>query len=385
MRPHHPENKSEMLNPKARSSESPAAQTMRDILEAGATEKCTANHAFFSFFENTPDPVLLFSSSGELIAKNPQAMIFWNDNVNFLPNSLIHEVTRSGETGTPLRFSKKDQVVIIQTTGGPRFFLPSIFNLLPATETENPRDQPIACILKDETEWARSENIRNNLLSSIHHELNTPLTSARVALYLLAEQQVGELNEVQAELVGRAKDDLDREIATIQNVLALMRADSTDSAETTGKAVLLNDLLDEVMLEMRELTNSLHLTINRLYSDGAPQVRMERKTIRLVIKQIFTCIIKHVEKEAVIDVVTVVEKDDCFLKLISSDPALVDSMPDDLFALPIESKEIRRLQCVNLGLRVAHEIVQEHGGKVSASQAPEAAVLTLRFPGPEKR
>lgn len=374
-----------MLNPEALSSGSPAAQTMRNLLEAGAGENRSANRAFFSFFENAPDPVLLFSASGDLVAKNPQASTFWDGDADFLPDALIREVTHSGETGRPYRFSKKDQVVIIQTTGGPRFFLPSIFNLLPATETGNGKDQLIACILKDETDWAHSENIRNNLLSSIHHELNTPLTSARVALYLLAEQQVGTLNEVQAELVGRAKEDLDREIATIQNVLALMRSDGIDADRSSSEVVPLHDLLDEVMLEIRELTNSLRLTINRLYSDGAPQVQMERETIRLVIKQVFACMIKHVEKETVIDIVTAVEKNGCFLKLISSDPALVDAMPDDLFALPIESKEIRRVQCVDLGLRVAHEIVQEHGGEVSASQAPEAAVLTLRFPCPVRR
>ncbi|MFO8026723.1 MAG: HAMP domain-containing sensor histidine kinase [Opitutales bacterium] len=373
---------SERSNPEALAVDSEAEKTARALLEPGTDGKANEVDAFTSFFESSPDPVLLFSPSGEIVAKNDRAMIFWDGDDSFLPRSLIHEVTRSGQSGASFRHSKKEQIIEIHTIRGPRFFLPTTFNLLPASKTGNTPSQLIACILKDETEWARSENIRNNLLSSIHHELNTPLTSARVALYLLAEQQVGTLNEVQTELVGRAKEDLDREIATIQNVLALMRSDSIGSshAQTSGEAVHLHELLDEAMLEMRELTDSLRLTVNRFFCDAAPQIRMKRETLHLIIKQIFSCIIKHVAKEAVIDVVTLVQENDCYLKLISSDPALVEALPDNLFALPIESKDMRRVQCVDLGLRVAQEIVQEHGGTVNATQNPEAAVLTLSFP-----
>lgn len=387
MRPDHSKMTSKQLSSDTLPVDGEAAQTAQALLEPGTGGNGKETHAFTSFFENSPDPVLLFSPSGEIVAKNDRAMIFWDGDNSFLPPSLIQEVTRSGETGAPFQHSKREQIIKIQTIRGPRFFLPTIFTLLPAAKTGNTPSQLIACILKDETDWARSENIRNNLLSSIHHELNTPLTSARVALYLLAEQQVGTLNEVQTELVGRAKEDLDREIATIQNVLALMRSDSIGSShpETSGEAVHLHELLDEAMLEMRDLTDSLRLTVNRFFCDEAPQIRMKRETLHLIIKQVFSCIIKHVEKEAVIDVVTLVKENRCYLKLISSDPALVEALPDNLFVLPIESKDMRRLQCVDLGLRVAQDIVQEHGGTIDASRNPEAAILTLRFPCPETK
>jgi len=374
-----PKKTTERTKPQLASSKSEVAKLAQDFLAPDNDGNESGSLAFVSFFENSPDPILLFSSSGEIVAKNERALIFWDGSVDFLPTLLVQEVTRLGKNERSIQHSKKEEIIKIRTILGPRFFLPTIFNLLPPSKSRN-RERPlIACILKDETEWARSENTRNNLLSSIHHELNTPLTSARVALYLLAEQQIGALNENQAELVERAKEDLDRELSTIQNVLALMRSESIGSAKTSESAVNLHELIDEVILEMHELEDTLHLTINRFYTDEAPLVRMERETIRLIIKQIFSCIIKHVEKEAVIDVVTIIEEKCSFLKLISSDPALVETLPDNLFSLPIESSDMRRVQCVDLGLRVAHEILQEHGGQLSATQNPEAAVLTLLF------
>ncbi|MFP4352326.1 MAG: sensor histidine kinase [Puniceicoccaceae bacterium] len=356
------------------------------LLRPGAGEDSHYSAAFSNLFAHAPDPVLLFSPSGEMVAKNDRASVFWNGGADFLPASVLDEVIRVGRDGKCVQCSKKSQIIEIPSTRGRRFFLPTVFPLFSEAPEEDPRKNLVVCILKDETDWARSEIIRNNLLSSIHHELNTPLTSARVGLYLLAEQQIGLLNEVQAELVDRAKEDLDREIATIQNVLALMRSDSIVSTRKGGGPADLHEVLEEVMLELQELTQSLRLTINRFYSEASPMIGMERETVRLITKQIFSCVIKHVEKGAVVDVVTINEEEDCFLKLISSDPALVDALPDNLFSLPIESEDMRGVKCVDLGLRVAREIVREHGGDVSATRNPEAALLTLRFPcAPEPR
>jgi len=380
MSPDRPENNPASFPPKGSEAPDAAARAARALLNPGADGNAGDSDAFANLFVNSPDPVLLFSPSGEILAKNDRASIFWNGGGNFLPASLIDEVTQVGGSGETLRHSTKKQIIEIPGTRGLRFFLPTVFRLFSNAKAGSREENIVVCILKDETDWARSENIRNNLLSSIHHELNTPLTSARVGLYLLAEQQIGELNEVQAELVDRAKEDLDREIATIQNVLALIRSESLGSVGTTDNRVDLHQLLEEVMLEIREPTQSLRLTLKRSFAAKTPMIRMEREILRLIAKQIFSCVIKYVEKGTTVEVVTIAEEDYCTLELRSSDHALVDALPDNLFSLPIESEHMRGMQCVDLGLRMAHEIVREQGGEVSASRTADAAVLTLRFP-----
>ena len=374
------ENTPNALPPNGSPAPTAAAKTARALLNQESDAAPDERGAFLNLFLNSPDPVLLFSPAGEFVAKNNRASTFWNGAGSFLPASLISEVTRVGESGEPLRLAKKEQMIQIPSTRGQRFFLPTVFRLFPEAEMTSPEENIVVCVLEDKTDWARSENIRNNLLSSIHHELNTPLTSARVGLYLLAEQQVGELNEVQAELVDRAKEDLDREIATIQNVLALMRSESIGAVKPTGDPIDLHQLLDEVMLELQDLTQSLHLILNRRFGARAPMICIERETLLLIVKQIFSSVIKHVEKDTTVDVITFAGRESCTLELRSSDSALVDSLPDNLFSLPFESEHMRGVQCVDLGLRVAHEIVHEHGGEVKAAKDADTAVLTLRFP-----
>ncbi len=53
-------------------------------------------------------------------------------------------------------------------------------------------------------------------LSSIAHDLKTPLTGIQMMLHLLAEEKVGPLNERQTMMVTQAKTDCDRLVETIQ-------------------------------------------------------------------------------------------------------------------------------------------------------------------------
>ena len=61
-----------------------------------------------------------------------------------------------------------------------------------------------------------SEDRNDPTLSSIAHDLKTPLTGIQMMLHLLAEQKVGPLNERQAMMVAQAKTDCDRLVEMIQ-------------------------------------------------------------------------------------------------------------------------------------------------------------------------
>lgn len=383
--------------PSARPDKSPVPQSSDDgrapneptpavvtrLLEPAGQPANPETRAFANFFENSPDPILLFNTRGEIVGRNGKATQFWDGSQGFLPASVHDEVVEVAKHGSALCHSGKSQLVEVLTASGACFFLPNIFPLLSSADaggSDADHGGIIACVMKNETAWMRSETIRNNLLASISHELNTPLTSARVALYLLEEQRIGTLNANQAEMVGRAKEDLDREIATIRNVLALMRSDSIETPTTEADIHDLRGVLDEVLIELREQIDTLGLTINRTDSEQPALVRMDHETLRLITKQVFSCIIKYVEKGATIDITTMTNDKDHWLKLVSSDPALIDALPENLFSLPIESNDMRELGCIDLGLRVADEIIRQRGGGISAEQNDHAATLNLWFP-----
>ncbi len=75
----------------------------------------------------------------------------------------------------------------------------------------------VAVILEDVTRMLLLDDVKSNLIATVSHELKTPLTSVRMALYLLHEKTVGELNEKQFDLTTAAKEDADRLLRTLND------------------------------------------------------------------------------------------------------------------------------------------------------------------------
>src|SRR6202022_2204880 len=76
-------------------------------------------------------------------------------------------------------------------------------------------------ILQDVTRLKRFDELKNDLVATVAHEVRTPLTSLRMAIHLLAEQTVGPLNDKQAELLHAAREDCERLQAIVDDLLGL--------------------------------------------------------------------------------------------------------------------------------------------------------------------
>jgi signal transduction histidine kinase len=67
------------------------------------------------------------------------------------------------------------------------------------------------------------DEVKSNLVATVSHELKTPLTSIRLVLHLLLEEHVGPLVPKQVELLVDARDNAERLLVMINNLLDLAR------------------------------------------------------------------------------------------------------------------------------------------------------------------
>jgi two-component system, NtrC family, sensor histidine kinase KinB len=104
-----------------------------------------------------------------------------------------------------------------------KFFLPRVLLLL----DERGDTFGVAVILEDVTHQRLLDDVKTNILSTVSHELKTPLTSVRMALHLLLEESVGPLNDPQLELLSTAKEDSERLLRTLNNLLDLTRLEGS--------------------------------------------------------------------------------------------------------------------------------------------------------------
>ena len=76
-----------------------------------------------------------------------------------------------------------------------------------------------AVLLEDMTRFRLLDEVKSNMVATVSHELKTPLTSIRLVLHLLLQEDVGPLLPKQLELLVDARDNAERLLAMINNLL----------------------------------------------------------------------------------------------------------------------------------------------------------------------
>ena len=174
--------------------------------------------------DSLPDAVILVDAHGkvelanetarQLLAVAPQL-----DLPAMAARGLAESSNDAATTHAPRGF---ESTVRVPGPDGERSFLP---RPVPIRDREG-RLIGLTIVLADVTDLKRLDEMKNNLLSLVAHELKTPLTSMRMVLHLLVEGRIGALSDKQHELVAAARDDSDRLHQIIENLMDMARIES---------------------------------------------------------------------------------------------------------------------------------------------------------------
>jgi signal transduction histidine kinase len=177
--------------------------------------------------DSLPDAVLVINPGGRIELSNTAARRL----VGIMPGDAVeasrHEWLKSlweqiSAAGGTHEFRDYESILQIELEGEVRFFLPR--TVLIPDETSSIVGATI--VLADVTGLRRLDEMKNNLLSLVSHELKTPLTSARMVLHLVSSGKIGALTAKQGELLAAARDDTDRLHQIVENLLDMSRIES---------------------------------------------------------------------------------------------------------------------------------------------------------------
>ena len=112
-----------------------------------------------------------------------------------------------------------DKAIALSVGDETRSFLPRI---LPIQNFQG-ATVGAALLLEDVTRFRLLDQLKSNLVATVSHELKNPLTSIRLALHLLLEEALGPLSPKQLELLVDARDNAERLLVMINNLLDLAR------------------------------------------------------------------------------------------------------------------------------------------------------------------
>ncbi len=217
-------------------------------------------------FSAFPDPILALSLDGKINFANPAAgKLLQKLNVEYgLPLEIQEEagnVLKGAPDYVPTSFEK---AVPVRLDDHEAFLLPKVIGM----RDDSGNLFGTAVVLQDVTRFRLMDEVKTNLVSTVSHELKTPLTSIRMGLHLLLEEKIGPLNPKQLELLLAAREDSERLLRMINDLLDLARLESGQTRQRL-EVVSPRTLIDDALPNLRSL---LEAQDSRLVVDVAPDL-----------------------------------------------------------------------------------------------------------------
>jgi NtrC-family two-component system sensor histidine kinase KinB len=149
-----------------------------------------------------------------------------------------------------------------------------------------------AVILQDVTRFRLLDEVKTNLVSTVSHELKTPLTSVRMGLHLLLEERIGALNPKQIELLLAARDDSERLLRMINDLLDLAKLESGKS-RLPRQPISPPELVESAARELRDFVEARGSKLATKVSYELPSVAVDAQQIAHVFSNFVSNAIKH--------------------------------------------------------------------------------------------
>ncbi|MBW8781334.1 MAG: HAMP domain-containing protein [Verrucomicrobia bacterium] len=338
------------------------ASKLRVYRDAMAERVTRARRTMEATLTSTPDPLFVIGRDGRHEVRNPAAETLaaapeWGEGV---PAALAEPLRQVLATGVHYLPAGYDQVVTFRIDREERHFLPRIL----AIGDELTGFGGAALILQDVTKFRLLDDVKSNLVSTVSHELKTPLTSLRMAVYLLLEKSFGPLTEKQHDLLETARDDSERLLRIINNLLDLSRLESGVSA-LHRRTVAVAALLDDMAREMKPIVEAAGQTIGVIVHPSLSTVSVDPERIRHVFINLLTNASKYSTEDGRITLYGEPAADG-FIRFGVRDSG--PGIPED--SLPFIFEKFYRVhgqekKGAGLGLTIAREIVVAHGGSIA--------------------
>ena len=343
------------------------AAKLRAFREATTARVLRAQRTMEATLTSSPDPVFVVSRTGAIELKNPaaEALAGAPEFVAGLPAALrqaLDEVLVTGQHYLPTGY---DHVVTLRQGHEDRHYLPRILAVGDALTGFG----GAAVLLQDVTRFRLLDDAKNNLVGTVSHELKTPLTGLRMAVYLLLEKNLGSLAPAQRELLETARDDADRLLRILNDLLDLSRLESGVAALNRAPARA-DELLAAMAAEVKPLLDAAGQRLTVQVAANLAPVSVDRDRLRHVFINLLTNANKYAPEGSEITLYAAPEPDG-FVRFGVRDqgpglpPESLARVFEKFYRVPGQTKK-----GAGLGLAIAREIVVAHGGTIACTSVP---------------
>lgn len=351
--------------------------TLADILSAKKFLEAVVN--------SIHEPIIGLNTEREILFINNEALNVLNmkrENVirhsaeelslkNDLLRRLIRELVTSGEKNEPLKIYADNKESYFQAS-----YIP-IENA--EAEKGEARNLGDVILLKNITEFKELDSAKTTFISTISHELKTPISAIMMSLQLLEDKRVGVLNGEQEQLSKNIKDNSQR-LLDITGELLNMTQVEAGKLQMMPKITKPIELIEYAIKANQVQADKFNIQIEVEYpEEKIPKLFVDSEKIAWVLTNLLSNAIRYSKENG--RVVIGARREEEYIELYVQDfgkgidPRYHQSIFDRYFRVPGT-----KVQGSGLGLSISKDFVEAHGGTLTVqSELGKGSCFVMRL------
>ncbi len=344
--------------------------SLRQFRRTNRKQLLRSQRATLSVLNTLPGAIAICNLAGGIELSNETAMKMFalspEHSIKDSGNEAIAELfARASREMRPIRNKGWDSAIQKFSDGDERFFLPEAIPIL----NDERELIGVTLIFSDVTRLRQLDEVKSGLISTVSHELKTPLTSIRLAAHTLLNEKLGILNPKQVELVLAAREESDRLYRIIENLLELGRMESG-----RVKLELLPINADEILLsaadEMKNASADRGVTLALALPGDSPRVLADRLRLGIVFTNLLNNALKYTAPGGRVTLSGREEGGEVIFCVEDTGKGIPEENLPHIFQKFFRAPGCEEQGASGLGLAIVKEIVDAHGGDIKVVSSP---------------
>jgi len=322
-----------------------------------------------SLVQGSDDAILTLDFAGNVLSWNEGAKNIFGYSASevigkippIFPEAEIKELVNKVERGEEVKvmeINKKDkngrEIPLLMT--------------LSAIRDQTGKIMGVSAIIKDITELRKVDQLKREFLSVVSHELRTPLTPIKGYLSLLLNGEMGDLDPRQKEALNVILKQSNHLHDLIDSVIDISRIETGRPLELKKEPLFLDEVIKESVAASIPAFAGKEIEVKMEFQPDHFALMADRKKLLRVMDNLLGNALKFTPARG--SVTISIEKGDKQIKVVVVDTGIgitsqyLEKIFDRFYQ--IDTSYTRSSGGIGMGLAIAREIIESHGGRIWA-------------------
>jgi NtrC-family two-component system sensor histidine kinase KinB len=365
------------------------AAKLKDYESQQIGEILTGKQRLEALVQNMQDGIIVLDNNNKVVLANQVLAELTGINVDSIINKNISDIAAGNDllrvliseimTNQQKEPDEKRTVRIIRNKKE-YYYEPELIRIL--TNSENPyisRNIGNMIILRNITRFEERDVAKTNLISTVSHEMKTPISSINLVVKLLEDSRVGELNLEQKELIQSIKEQNNRLSKVVNEILSYSQIE-TGNIRLNFSDVQPEDIIDYATTALMILISEKNIQLETEIEDNLPSINIDIEKTVWVLVNLLSNAIRYSKQNDKIILSTGKQENSIFFSVKDFGPGISEEDQKKLFGRFTQLGR-RGERGWGLGLAIAKEFVQAQGGSILVKSSPgEGSTFIFTMP-----